>query len=419
MKILGLDIGTTGIGAVLFETETRRVIKTANRPNNSFISSALPFEKTQDSRLILDTVNGIISEFADYEAIGISGQMHGILYTDSQGNAVSPLYTWQDLRSAEHPDGEKSAAEILGTYPGYGLATHLYNEKNGLVPENAEYLCTIGDYIAMKLCGNTTPVMHITNASSLGCFYIKNNAFTYESPLLPRVTAEFEIIGKTAQNIPVAVCIGDNQASFIGSVPEKDGVLINIGTGSQISYLIKNPDDAPAGAELRPFDGRYYLAAGCALCGGRAFSDFEKFCREIANAAGAGIESFYPFLDKILENAPDTDLIADCRYCGTRTNPSLTGGFSNLTEGNFTLRDFAASVAIGIITELRDMYSGRENPVIIASGNGVRKKPAMAKYIEKIFGTAPLTAPYDEEAAAGAAITAAIAAGEYGSVFDK
>ena len=419
MKILGLDIGTTGIGAVLFETETRRVIKTANRPNNSFISSALPFEKTQDSRLILDTVNGIISEFADYEAIGTSGQMHGILYTDSQGNAVSPLYTWQDLRSAEPLEGKKTAAEIIGTYPGYGLATHLYNEKNGLVPENAEYLCTIGDYIAMKLCGNTSPVMHITNAASLGCFDIKNNAFTYKSPLLPRVTAEFEIIGKTAQDIPVAVCVGDNQASFIGSVPGKDGVLINIGTGSQISYLIENPDDTPEGAELRPFDGRYYLAAGCALCGGRAFSDFEKFCREIANAAGAEIDSFYPFLDKILENAPDTDLIADCRYCGTRANPSLTGGFSNLTEGNFTLKDFAASVAIGIITELRDMYSGRENPVIIASGNGVRKNPAMAKYIEKIFGTAPLTAPYNEEAAAGAAITAAIATGEYERVFDR
>ncbi|MBR5112391.1 MAG: hypothetical protein IK097_03095 [Clostridia bacterium] len=419
MKILGLDIGTTGIGAVLFETETRRVIKTANRPNNSFISSALPFEKAQDTNLILDIVNDIISEFADYEAIGTSGQMHGILYTDSQGNAVSPLWTWQDLRSAELLEGEKTAAEILGTYPGYGLATHLYNEKNGLVPENAKYLCTIGDYIAMKLCGNTTPVMHITNAASLGCFDIKNNAFTFESPLLPRVTSEFEIIGKTAQNIPVAVCVGDNQASFIGSVPEKGGVLINIGTGSQISYLIENPDDAPEGAELRPFDGRYYLAAGCALCGGRAFSDFEKFCREIANAAGAEIDSFYPFLDKILENAPDTDLIGDCRYCGTRANPSLTGGFSNLTEGKFTLKDFAASVAIGIIAELRDMYSGRENPVIIASGNGVRKNPAMAKYIEKIFGTAPLTAPYNEEAAAGAAITAAIAAGEYGIVFER
>ncbi len=419
MKILGLDIGTTGIGAVLFETETRRVIKTANRPNISFISSTLPFEKVQDTNLILDIVNGIISEFADYEAIGTSGQMHGILYTDSQGNAVSPLWTWQDLRSAEPLEGKKTAAEIIGTYPGYGLATHLYNEKNGLVPENAKYLCTIGDYIAMKLCGNATPVMHITNAALLGCFDIKNNAFTYVSPLLPRVTAEFEIIGKTAQNIPVAVCVGDNQASFIGSVPEKDGVLINIGTGSQISYLIENPDDAPEGAELRPFDGRYYLAAGCALCGGRAFSDFEKFCRELANAAGAEIESFYPFLDKILENAPDTDLIADCRYCGTRANPSLTGGFSNLAEENFTLKDFAASVAIGIISELHDMYSGRENPVIIASGNGVRKNPAMAKYIEKIFGTAPLTAPYNEEAAAGAAITAAIAAGEYESVFDR
>ncbi|MBR3621384.1 MAG: hypothetical protein IKN56_07715, partial [Clostridia bacterium] len=347
------------------------------------------------------------------------GQMHGILYTDASGDAVSPLYIWQDMRGAEPLEDNKTASEILGTYPGYGLATHLYNARNALVPESAAFLCTAGDYIAMKLCGKAEPLMHITNAASLGCFDIESGCFGYKSPLLPRVTAEFEIAGKTARGIPVAVCVGDNQASFAGSVPGKNGVLINIGTGSQISYLIENSDDAPEGAELRPFDGRYYLAAGCALCGGRAFSDFEKFCREIANTAGAGIDSFYPFLDSILENAPETGLAADCRFSGTRADSSLTGAFSNLTESNFTLKDFAAAVALGIVTELYDMYKGPANPVIIASGNGVRKNPAMAKYIERIFGTAPLTAPYDEEAAAGAAITAAVALGEYSGIFNE
>ena len=419
MIILGLDIGTTGIGAVLFDTGTHKVIKSLSRSNNAFTKSSLPFEKIQEPQLILETVNGILNELrGEYEAVGISGQMHGIIYTDASGNAASPLFIWQDMRGAEPLEENKTAAEILGTFPGYGLATHLYNEKNGLVPENAAFLCTAGDYIAMKLCGKAEPLMHITNAASLGCFDIRSNCFKYESQLLPRVTAEFEIAGKTAEGIPVAVCVGDNQASFIGSVPEKDGVLINIGTGSQISYLIENADDITPGAELRPFDGRYYLAAGCALCGGRAFSDFEKFCREIANTAGAGIDSFYPFLDGILDNAPDTELIADCRFCGTRTDSSLTGGFSNLTESNFTLKDFAASVALGIVTELHEMYSGPANPVIIASGNGVRKNPAMAKYIERVFGTAPLTAPYDEEAAAGAAIAAAITLGEYRSEFE-
>ena len=418
MRILGLDIGTTGIGAVLFDTETRRVIKTVNRPNNSFISSAMPFEKAQDTRIILNTVYEIINVFGGgYEAIGVSGQMHGILYTDESGSAVSPLYTWQDLRSAEPLDGEKSAAQILGTFPGYGLATHIYNEKNDLVPETAKYLCTAGDYIVMKLCGKAEPLMHITNTASLGRFDIKENRFTLDDSLLPPVTDKFEFAGKTAEGIPVAVCVGDNQASFIGSVPGKDGVLINIGTGSQISYLTDSPENAPENAELRPFDGRNYLVAGCALCGGRAFSDFEKFCREIANTAGAGIESFYPFLDRILENAPDTELSADCRFCGTRADPLLTGGFSDLTEKRFTLKDFAASVAIGIITELYEMYESKEEAIIVASGNGVRKNPAMAKYIEKIFGSAPVTAPYDEEAAAGAALTAAIAAGEYKGVF--
>ena len=420
MKILGLDIGTTGIGAVISDTANRKVTKTVTLPNNSFIPGGLPFERAQDPQMIFNAVSDILNDYqGEYEAIGISGQMHGILYTDADGTAVSPLYTWQDMRGSELLGNGKTAAEILGTYPGYGLATHLYNEKNDIVPESAEFLCTIGDYIAMKLCNNKEPVMHITNAASLGCFDIRSNAFSSECALLPRVTAEFEIIGKTPQGIPVTVCVGDNQASFIGSVPSENSVLINIGTGSQISYLTDSFYGVPHGAELRPLDGKSFLIAGCALCGGRAFSDFERFCREIANTAGAGIDSFYPFLDKILENAPDTELIADCRFCGTRADLSITGSFMNLTENNFTLKDFTAAVTLGILTELRDMYFGAENPVIVASGNGVRKNPAMAKYIEKIFGALPVTAPCDEEAAAGAAVTAAAALGIYKSVFER
>ena len=38
------------------------------------------------------------ARYPDIERIGVTGQMHGILYLDGEGNAVSPLYTWQDAR---------------------------------------------------------------------------------------------------------------------------------------------------------------------------------------------------------------------------------------------------------------------------------------------------------------------------------
>ncbi len=408
MRVLGIDVGTTGIGAALYESETGAVLKTAMLPNDSFIKGGADYERIQNPARIIETVFEILKRFDGFDAIGVSGQMHGILYVDSEGEAVSPLYTWQDNRSALPFKNGQTFAGFLGIYPGYGLATNLFNRENGLIPREAKYLCTIGDYTAMKLCGAKKPLMHITNAASLGCFDIFENKFKIKESLLPDVTAVFDTVGFFGGNIPVTVCVGDNQASFLGSAVSDDCVLINVGTGAQISYIIDRETAAEmcnnneTDAEIRPFDGKKFLAAGCSLCGGRAFSAFERFCREAANAAGAQIDSFYPFLDRLIESG-ETDLSVDCRFSGTRKNPALTGGFSNLTESNFTPRDFALAVSEGIVAELHSMYNGKGSPTIVASGNGVRKNAAVRRFIKKYFGSDPSFTGYDEEAAVGAA----------------
>lgn len=99
------------------------------------------------------------SQYKDIKGIGITGQMHGIVYTDIQGNAVSPLYTWQDGRgNLNYRENQSYAAylsDITGcpVATGYGLVTHFYNVQNRLVPTNATKLCTIMDYAVMKLSG--------------------------------------------------------------------------------------------------------------------------------------------------------------------------------------------------------------------------------------------------------------------------
>lgn len=46
----------------------------------------------------------------DVERIGITGQMHGVLYVDGAGQPVSPLYTWQDGRGSQiYREGESYA----------------------------------------------------------------------------------------------------------------------------------------------------------------------------------------------------------------------------------------------------------------------------------------------------------------------
>lgn len=414
MKIIGIDIGTTSICGVSVDSENGEIIKSVTKPNNSFIPSAEEFEKIQNPDLIMDCVYSVISELdiTDASAIGFSGQMHGIVYTDINGKAVSPLYIWQDERAAkEYKDG-KSYAQYLNCFPGYGLATDFYNEINGLIPENAVRLCTIADYAVMQLCGNTEPLIHITNAASLGCFDILNNRFTVENPRLPEVTTEFKAAGEY-NGIPVCVALGDNQASFIGSVSNKDDALVNVGTGSQISWLTESPVESSS-VENRPFDGKRYLAAGCALCGGRAFAMLENFFREIINSAsGIKVENCYGYLDKILEAKTETSLYADCRFCGTRNDPSIRGGFSNLSESNFTPADFALAVLNGMTSELYEMYKSGGKPArkIVCSGNGMRKNSALRRITGDMFGCEIEIPLYAEEASYGAALAASVACG--------
>lgn len=414
MKLIGIDIGTTSICGVSVDAENGNIIKSVTKSNNSFIRSSNNYERIQNTETIMDSVSDVISELdlTDVAAIGFSGQMHGIVYTDENGKAVSPLYTWQDERAAkEYKDG-KSYAQTLGCFAGYGLATDFYNEVNGLIPENAVSLCTIADYAVMRLCGLNKPFMHITNAASLGCFDIKNNCFTIDNPRLLEVTAEFKAAG-SYNGIPVCVALGDNQASFIGSVSNENDALVNVGTGSQISWLTATPVEGD-GVENRPFDGKRYLAAGCALCGGRAYAMLENFFREIVNSAsGNEVENCYGYLDKILESKTVTSLSADCRFCGTRNDPSIRGGFSNVSESNFTPTDFALAVLNGMAGELYDMYKGGGKTArkLVCSGNGIRKNAALRRITSNMFGCEIQIPLYAEEASYGAALAASVACG--------
>jgi sedoheptulokinase len=91
-----------------------------------------------------------------YETIGVTGQVHGILYYDSYGNAVSPLYTWLDRRALLPVDGgtykdllfEKTGMNIAC---GYGMLTHFCLYHQGEVPQQAAGFTGILEYITSKL----------------------------------------------------------------------------------------------------------------------------------------------------------------------------------------------------------------------------------------------------------------------------
>ena len=94
MYQLGIDIGTTTICGVV--VKDGNVLFSITRKNDSSIPNRAVWEKLQDPNRILEIVEEILSEllqkYPDVTRIGVTGQMHGIVYLDQTGQPLSSLY---------------------------------------------------------------------------------------------------------------------------------------------------------------------------------------------------------------------------------------------------------------------------------------------------------------------------------------
>lgn len=428
--ILGIDIGTTSISAVVIDIKNKKNIETYTLENTAGIKSSNYCFSEQNPTILYDKVMKlvelIVTGYPSIKAIGVTGQMHGILYIDNKGDAVSSLITWQDKRADEKMENSctycEKMFEVTGkrTYTGFGFATHYYNLLNQLVPSDAYSFCTIMDYLVMKLTKQSHPLVHVSNAASFGFFDTETLSFDKESIsklkmdsiVLPDVTNEFFIAGNY-KNIPVSVAIGDNQASFLGAVENLDEtVLVNIGTGSQISFMSDFcvTDDK---LELRPLVKDKYILCGSALCGGASYALLESFFRNYVRASDSNHSLQYDILNTLAYDAYKQNkkpLTVSTLFAGTRSDPTMQGSILHITKENFTPGQLALGFITGISKELYDfMPINTEKKLIVASGNAVRKIPVMKQVLEDMFGL-PVQISYNkEEAAVGAALFSAIA----------
>ncbi|MBE6769352.1 MAG: hypothetical protein E7548_01185 [Ruminococcaceae bacterium] len=411
MKAIGIDLGTTSVCGAVIDVNTGEVLKSRTESSNAFVCSDKAYEKIQDPKKIICLALEILNSLIDGEvaSIGVTGQMHGIVYFDKEGAAVSPLYTWQDGRGNELYKNT-TYAKHLGSFSGYGNVTDFYNRENGLVPKTAVGYCTIHDYLVMKLCGLKRPIIHSSDAASLGLYDITKNVFNY--PFSDEITTDYRIAG-TYKGIRVSVAIGDNQASVFSTLKDENDLLINVGTGSQVS-IISDKVVSGENLETRPYFENKFLIVGAALCGGRAYSMLKNFYKEVlCFTKDFSDEKIYEIMGKMIEKAKSTTLSVDTRFAGTRKNPALCGSIRNITTENFNCGELTRATLCGMSTELYDLYSemGQRRSGLVASGNGIRKNPYFVKILSEKFGAQVKIPTHLEEAAVGAALFSLISAG--------
>ena len=411
MQVIGVDLGTTSICGVLVDTDTGEVLRSRTENSHAFLEGCAPWERIQSPERIVSLAVEILEDLLNEQvvAIGVTGQMHGIVYTDSQGAAVSPLYTWQDGRG-NLPYGEGTYASTMHSHSGYGHVTHFYNTVNGVVPTQAVGYCTIHDYLVMRLCGLQKALIHDSDAASFGCFDLEKRAFTCDGDM--EVTSDYRVAG-TYRGVPVSVAIGDNQASVFSCLADTDGILLNVGTGSQISVLSDRVIDAE-GIETRPYFEGKYLVVGAALCGGRAYAVLKDFYKRVLGyMVEVSDEQVYGIMERMLQDASAASLTVDTRFSGSRADENLRGSIHGLSTQNFTPEELTCGVLEGMVEELQAMYRqmGVSRHGLVGSGNGIRRNPALQRVAKRAFDS-PLSIPlHTEEAAYGAALFALVACG--------
>lgn len=434
---MGIDLGTTTVSIVMMEAESGEILGSKTIAHHAFLKGHIPESKIQDAQLLWSVVKTAVSELKQtYGApacIGMTGQMHGMLYVDRNGEAVSPLYIWQDgCGNLQMDDGESYASFLRrsggAAAAGFGLTTHFYLQKNGMIPRDAVKMVTICDYVGMKLCGSSTPVIAKDMAASWGCFDLKHGRFLTEElerlgvdvSYLPELMERHDIMGYTADGIPVMVSLGDNQASVLGSVGDLcDTVLINIGTGSQVSVGTEKYHDVSGSVELRPCVEGTSLLVGAGLCGGRAYAMLEQFYREVSGSNDTMYEQMAAQAEEFRKNhGMDAAWKVKTTFSGTRNDPTEKGSITDIGVENFCPGAMTLGVIRGILDELYEMYlvmcatTGKKPAKLVGSGNGLRKNKLMQKLAEECFGMQLEIPLYQEEAAYGAALYALVASGK-------
>lgn len=440
MRAMGIDLGTTTVSVIVMDVEGGEIVKSKTIAHGAFIEGHIPESRVQDAEKLVSIVQDAVDELSKAygvpSCIGLTGQMHGMLYVNAEGQSVSPLYIWQDGCGNEKMEDGRSYAEVLketggAAATGFGLTSHFYLQKNNMIPADAVKMVTISDYVGMKLCNRKAPVIARDMAASWGCFDLEKGEFLLEKleglgvdiSYLPELMPEHTVMGYASmgetEKVPVIVSLGDNQASVLGSVQDLcETLLLNIGTGSQVSVGTAEYHDCSGSIELRPCIGDTSLIVGSGLCGGRAYAMLEQFYREITNSDTA----LYEIMEKQARafketKGSDAAWKIKTTFSGTRSNPKERGSIQGIGVENFQPGAMTLGMIQGMLDELHEMYvqmcerTGKKATRLVGSGNGIRRNPLMQELAEEMFGMKMEIPVCQEEAAYGAALHALAAAG--------
>jgi xylulokinase len=442
--LLGLDISTTGAKALLID-DVGAVVASHTTPQP--ISTPYPLWSEQNPadwwdgiaasiRTVLDETGAA----SDIQAVGLTGQMHGLVCLNTDGDVLRPALLWNDQRTQAECDwitatiGEERLIKLTGNRALTGFTAPkiiwVRNHEPDVYAQIAHILLP-KDYIRFKL----TDDYHTDLAGAAGTLLLDVARRKWSSEVLDALDIPLDWMPKTHEGpaitgtisaeaaaatgliagTPVVGGGGDQAAQAVGVGAVQPGIVaLTVGTSGVVF--------APLGSYAYEPEGR--LHAFCA-----SVPDQWHFMGVMLSAAG----SFQWFRDTL---APDTSfdtLTTEAAaippgseglqflpyLSGERTphpDPLARGAFIGLTTRH-TRAHMTRAVLEGVAFGLRDSFelikqseAGREIKQVRVSGGGA-KSPLWRQIMADVFGATLVSVEALEGAAYGAALLAGVGAG--------
>lgn len=449
MYFLGIDTSTTSSKALLID-EKGNVVAVASNPHS--LQTPKPLWSEQDPREWWEAVSASIKSVLQQAgvsgegvgAVGLTGQMHGLVLLDDAENVLRPAILWNDQRTQSQCDeihqiiGKEKFIQITGNVAltGFTAPKILWVKENEPdIFAKAKYVLLPKDYIRLKLTGEYA--MDKADGAGTVLFDLKARDWSDEvlSALdIPRawmpktfegteftgyVTEEAAALTGLKVGTPVAAGGGDQAAGAVGVGAVEPGIVgLTVGTSGVVfattpSALIEPEGRLHAFCHAVPgmwhFMGVMLSAAGSlqwyrdTLAPNISFDDLLKEAEAIP-AGSEGLQ-FLPYLSG--ERTPHPDPLARGAFIGLTLRHSRAHMTRAVLEGvAFGLKDsftLVQNAGLGEITQVR------------ASGGGT-KSALWRQILASTLEAELVTINTSEGAAFGAALLACVSTGQYPSV---
>ncbi|MBR2038548.1 MAG: xylulokinase [Lachnospiraceae bacterium] len=443
MLYIGIDLGTSAVKLLLMDGEGKIHKIVSKEYPLYFPHPGWSEQKPED--WYAQTMAGmkeLLAEADKSQVAGISfgGQMHGLVILDKEDQVIRPAILWNDGRTFEECDylNEVIGKERLSQYTANISFTGFTAPKllwvKNKEPENFARIKKImlpKDYLAYKLTG--VHCTDVSDASGMLLFDVKNRCWSkemceichvgeeqlatcYESyeavgTLLPEIAEELGL----SHTVKVAAGAGDNAAAAVGTGTVGDGMCnISLGTSGTIFISSKNfgVDKHNALHSFAHADGSYHLM-GCMLS---AASCNKWWMDEIIGTKDYAAEQ------QAIEKLGENHVYFLPYLMGERSphnNPNARGTFIGMTMDT-TRADMTQAVLEGVAFALRDSLEVAKSLGIQIERTkicgGGAKSPLWKKIIANVLNLKVDVIESEEGPGYGAAMLAAVACGEHGSV---